>query len=1051
MSPNHNRSMCRWLPLVAVVLLLCTTVQAAEGTGGKAAAVKLSVEKWLLLGPVPAPLPAFNDEGEAKVGPADLLEYEHVPVRALTPEAGASVALLGKSSGAWVTASADTGGALIPAVGKLAAVAYLATYVEVPRWMKADIDLRATQPAELFVDGSSLIKQKTPQKANTEGAKKTGTAKLGEGKHLLVVKTVCIPGDTLGEWRIGVSLSPASGFESSPVLSLDPARGLTVGDVLEAPAVSAIRVSPDGEYVAVAMSERTPPEGKTEKRTEIRKVGNAKLVTTLRDMADASNWHWAPVGHVLSYVVTKDEAGTIRTLDITTGENQTIVRDVKNLSDYAWSRDGSFIIYSCSQKPDKDETGVHRLRSIADRRDDERDKTYLFASTVPTGMTRRITAGEYSTALYDIHPDGRSVLIGRTYEELSARPYSVTELVRVSLEDGSTETLCKGHWIGSAVWAPDGKKILITAAPSTFGSAGLDVPEGTIPNDYDTEAYLFDPATKTAEPLTKDFDPTVLTAFWPAGGASGASGADIYLVVEETEYVRLYRYNVKAKTFKRIEIDCDVVHDSDVAAKKGSIVLYGSSANVPARLFAVDSKANKGRLFFDPAADRYSHVKLGKVEDWKFTASDGREIAGHIHYPRDFDPTKKWPCIVYYYGGTSPVDRSFGGRYPKDLWAAHGYVVYILQPSGATGFGQSFSAFHVNDWGKIVSEEIIEGTQKFLDAHAFIDPHRVGCIGASFGGFMTELLVTRTDIFAAAVSHAGISSITSYWGGGYWGYDYNAVSAANSFPWNRPDIYVGQSPLFAADKVNTPLLLLHGTADTNVPPGESEQMYTALKLLGKEVEYLRVEGQNHFVLDYKKRIVWSDAILAWFDKWLKDEPEWWADMYPPIAEAGKKKPSEMGLRQATHEKYGLVLFGKVTRDDVEREIEGWGGTEYDTYTPDSAALEALRERLEGTEITCVFGTWCGDSKREVPRLWKILDEAEYPASDLTLYAVGSSRFTKEMKIPQELLDWSRDVKAWHDVTAVPTIIVTRRGRELGRIIEQPETTLEADLLKMLDR
>ena len=139
-------------------------------------------------------------------------------------------------------------------------------------------------------------------------------------------------------------------------------------------------------------------------------------------------------------------------------------------------------------------------------------------------------------------------------------------------------------------------------------------------------------------------------------------------------------------------------------------------------------------------------------------------------------------------------------------------------------------------------------------------------------------LVTKTDLFAAAVSHAGISSISSYWGEGYWGYTYNARSAAGSFPWNRPDLYVGQSPLFAADRVKTPLLLTHGRADTNVPVGESDTFFTALKLLGAPVEYLQVEGLDHLSLEHAKRIVWSRAIVAWFDRYLKDEPQWWEEL-----------------------------------------------------------------------------------------------------------------------------------------------------------------------------
>lgn len=187
---------------------------------------------------------------------------------------------------------------------------------------------------------------------------------------------------------------------------------------------------------------------------------------------------------------------------------------------------------------------------------------------------------------------------------------------------------------------------------------------------------------------------------------------------------------------------------------------------------------------------------------------------------------------------------------------------------------------HVNDWGIVTADEIILGTTKFLDSHSFIDAKRIGCIGASYGGFMTMLIQTRTNLFSAAAAHAGISSIASYWGEGYWGHLYNAVSAANSFPWNRKDIYVDQSPLFNADKISTPLLLLHGSVDTNVPPGESAQLFTALKLLGRVVEYIQIDNQDHHILDYGKRKIWTKTILAWFDKWLKGQPSWWASLYP---------------------------------------------------------------------------------------------------------------------------------------------------------------------------
>lgn len=236
--------------------------------------------------------------------------------------------------------------------------------------------------------------------------------------------------------------------------------------------------------------------------------------------------------------------------------------------------------------------------------------------------------------------------------------------------------------------------------------------------------------------------------------------------------------------------------------------------------------------------------------------------------------------IVYYYGGTSPTSRTFEGPYPAHVFAAQGYVVYIIQPSGATGFGQKFAALHVNAWGKRTAEDIIEGVKQFVKEHPYVNDKKIGCVGASYGGFMTMYLQTRTDIFAAAVSHAGISSISSYWGEGYWGYTYSSGASAHSYPWNNPDLYVKQSPLFSADKVHTPILFTHGTVDTNVPIGESIQMYTALKILGRPAEFIQVKDENHGVMNYKRRVEWNNSIMAWFAKWLKDDNGWWKGLYP---------------------------------------------------------------------------------------------------------------------------------------------------------------------------
>lgn len=1035
------------LLILLLALLLCPRGAIVAGTGEENAPENgdpkgIQISEWLLLGPIPSPLPAFHAEGKKKMDAAFLLSKPHLAIEDMTPIAGGRVSLIGGKTAVWNRAPADTAGVLLPADTLMPQIAYLAVYIEAGRWLEMEVTASGNHPFEITVDGASAVKS---AKRAPAGKSETGTAKIKRGTHLVLVKTVCMPADTLSAWNIDVRISPGEKYTGEIAQGISPERKLSIEHILDPPRASGARISPDGTLIAVKMGKFIRPEGGRERWLEIRRFKDGSLVRTIRDIKELSDVQWAPTGNRLSYKTSEKGVSAIRVADLDTGGIETIVGGMKELGGYDWSPDGTYIIYSVTEKPEPDKTGVKHLHDLEDRLAYARRRSYLHVASVPRGVTRRITAGKYSSYLDDIHPDGRTLLVTRHIEDLSERPYGKGELVRMDLESGKTELYLTAPWMEGAMWSPDGKEILVLAGPSTFGDAGKNVPEGVVPNDYDTQAYIFDPATKDIDPITKTFAPSITGAHW-----SRADG-DIYFIAEEGEFVRLYRYDPGKRTFKRLDLGFEVIErGGSFALGAARAALVASSAGHPTRLYAVDLGRGRAREIFDPGADMFRHVRLGTVEKWSFTSSGGTEIDGRVHYPPDFDPDGTYPCIVYYYGGTSTVNRSFGGRYPKNLWAAGGYIVYVIQPSGATGYGQEFSARHVNDWGKIVADEIIEGTGKFLDAHPFVDPGRVGCIGASFGGFMTQLLVTKTDIFAAAVSHAGISSIASYWGEGYWGYGYSAVATAESFPWNRRDIYVDRSPLFAADRVNTPLLLLHGAEDTNVPRGESDQMFIALKLLGKPVEYIRFAGQNHFILDYKKRKAWNDAIISWFDRWLKDEPEWWLDMYPPSEEQSAGEPGDIELFASELEGWGMVLLGKITRETIVEHIPHWD-EEYFDYSPDATLIPELQQHMKGISFRIVLGTWCSDSQREVPRLWKILDEIGLPESDVTAYAVGSSRFTVEMPIPPEVLDWSTELKEHYGIELVATIIVERFGREIGRIVETPEESLEKDLVRILLR
>jgi dipeptidyl aminopeptidase/acylaminoacyl peptidase len=844
------------------------------------------VTRWLVLGPALDPLPAFHGEKPGSYGVEDLLKAERFPARPWRPAEGSDESWFGGGRLSWAPRDAGPDGLVSLAVPEgvsegRPATAWLAAYVTVDRYRSLSLEVRGSQPRRAWLDGDPVAMGGTEKDA-VKPADVEATLGLTAGKHVLVLLTVLDPART-ASWTVGASLHASKEAGGAAfAATLDPAWDLDVRDVLDAPQITALAVSPEGTEVAVTLSRVIPSTDDAESWLEIRSAADGALLRAWRGSPAVKQVAWDPEGRWLSYVTEAKggsgdpERSTLWVLDRRTQEVRPLLERVENLSDYLWSPDGRALVFASSVKPEPDKRGVTRFEGLLDRQKDYRTKSYLHLVTVPEGTRRRLTAGALTASGAAFSPDGRKLLFVREVEDFGARPYTRKEIWEIDLSDFSVRKLRDGRWIESAQYSPDGKRILFQAGPSEFGSEGVHVPDGTTPNEGDGQLYVWDPATSQVEAITRDFDPSVISAVW------SRADRNIYLKAEDRDRVRLFRYDVAQKTFTPIATECDVAQEVSLAARAPVAAVSGTSPWIPERLALAELRSGASRVLLEPAAAWFAGARKGSVEPWSFAASSGRTIDGRVYLPPGFDPARpeKYPAIVYYYGGTSPVSRDFGGRYPKEWWAAQGYLVYVLEPSGATGFGQAFSALHVNDWGEITSGEIVEGTRRFLEAHPYADPRRVGCIGASFGGFMTETIVTKTDLFAAAVSHAGISSISSYWGEGYWGYSYSALATAGSFPWNRRDVFVDRSPLFRADKARTPILLTHGSADTNVPPGESASFYTALKLLGVPVEFVQVDGMDHLILDHAKRIVWSRTILAWFDRWLKDQPEGWDALYP---------------------------------------------------------------------------------------------------------------------------------------------------------------------------
>ena len=737
----------------------------------------------------------------------------------------------------------------------------MAGFISSDRWTKASINISTNAIFELSLNGKRVKSQGKPSDRPVKI-----DLTLGTGIHEMSLKLISME-KTL---RFAADLSAAN---DSAVLSwsTNPTRTLTINDVLEGVSISGARLSNSGKYLLIQTNEVLAGSGKTQSSFQVYDMELKRNLFALRNNALRADW--MPKSDRFYYQVNRDGTSDVIIYDMKSGTESVAASGLKSAGRIVWSPAEDYFVYSRNEEAEK--TGdLKRVFDNEDRIPGTRNRSYLYMYNPGTKVSQPLTAGSRSAMLQAISPDGRRVLFSVSRQDYSEPPFSKQTLYELEISTMRLDTIWsdKLHG-GSCQYSPDGTQLLVSGGPETFGSLGVKVSEGRIPNSYDTQLFLFDLKSRKAEPLTRNFDPAAGMAYWAPDGK-------IYLTATERDYVNLYRLDPKRRSFTKIDVPVEVITSVDYAKNNSIAVLRGTSICIPDRLYTLDLSTGKSTLLCDPAAGRLEDVISCQTEEWNFKNSRGTTIYGRVYYPVNYDPSKMYPLIVNFYGGTTPTSRAFGGRYPKEIWAAEGYMVYVLQPSGATGFGQDFSALHVNGWGREAIDDIIEGTKKFLAAFPSADADNVGCIGASYGGFTTMMLQTRTDIFRTAIAHAGISDITSYWGEGYWGYSYSAGATTGSYPWNRRDIYVDNSPLFNADKFSNSILLLHGTADTNVPPGESLQYYAALKILGKDVEMVLVSGENHQILDYKKRIEWHNTIMSWFDMKLKNQPQHWNEMYP---------------------------------------------------------------------------------------------------------------------------------------------------------------------------
>lgn len=800
-------------------------VMAADGSR------KVKIERFQLVGPYAVRPPVMIDSTN--------IEREKYDVSGMLTAAPLSN-----------TAAKSWQGTVLPVVAGSNSVGELHFCITPKSYTVGKLNVKGPKNYKLFVDGKE----------------KNGELKLIPTPHPVTVKYMCSAGeadsiDIEFEYSKGVGVEVGDGTQRRYMLS-DNMNGLKL---------SGGSLSPNGRY-ALVKYRQTGSDGKVLSYTDLTEVATKRMLARFQS---SQSPQWMPKSNEVVYKQTSGSKTQLYRQNPETGMSQLWIADMPKGS-WDISPTEEFLILTVSENEDEKRPDVYQIIEPDDRQPGWREHSYLAKYDVATGICSRLTFGNKSMRIYDISSDGSRLLIGYGKRRLAKQPFFLSTILELDLGTMKCDTVIdKEGFMHGISYSPDGGSFLITGSPEFMNGIGSTLGEGKAANDYDNQLYIMDRQTRNVRPMTKYFNPSV--DGWPVWSEYDGM---VYFQAENRDCLTFYRMNPKTGTITEISTPESYLYGFSAAKTAPAILHWGQSPTMATNLYLLDTKNTKSRMFIDRSSEITDGIVLSQCNRWQFISHRGDTITGQYYLPIGMEEGRKYPVVVYYYGGCSPTGSYLESYYSPQMFAAQDYIFLVLEPSGATGFGQEFSARHINAWGDYTADDIIEGVKAFCAGHDYADASKVGCMGASYGGFMTQYLQTKTDIFAAAVSHAGISNITSYWGGGYWGYSYSQVAARDSYPWSNPELYTMHSPLFNADKVNTPLLFVHGDADTNVPFNESVQMFTALKLLGKETAFVAVNNQDHHILDYQKRITWQNTIFAWFAKWLKGDGEWWNAMYP---------------------------------------------------------------------------------------------------------------------------------------------------------------------------
>jgi acylaminoacyl-peptidase len=637
------------------------------------------------------------------------------------------------------------------------------------------------------------------------------------------------------------------------------------------------QISPDGDRVLFTYTTANMKENRYDSHIWLLHLKNRTLRQFTHGKGNDNNPRWSPDGRNILFLSNRkseqekaeDEKAKMQVWVIPAdgGEARRITFVEEGAQRPTWSPDGKTILFFCNvfegeRAKDSDTKIIRRIKYRFDGRGYFWGmRTHLFSVPSKGGGVRQLTDGEFDVETATWSPDGKQIALVSNLEEDADLSF-FNNIYTIPAKGGKPKILWNGEKEGIDIrtttleWSPDGKHLAF---------AGRVIEDTNFVSYKNAHVWILPVKGGKAKNLTVDFDRTV--SFLGQLKWSPTS-RHVYFTVPEHGSIQLCRVSLDGKVERVIKGRISVLGFS--LDRSGSIIAFNTTdATTPSELWIKDESGvrrvtnmNRGLLM---------KLRPIKPDEFWFKASDGVRVQGWIIKPRNFDEGKKYPMILEIHGGPHADYGYMLTTSDFQVLADHGFVVVYTNPRGSTGYGESFAAEISGNWGERDYQDLMEAVDYVIKTYLFIDPDRLGVMGVSYGGYMTNWVVGHTDRFKAAVSLNSICNLYSDWGTGDISWRDHSETRGKD-PWDDPNWFMEKSPISYIKNIKTPLLLIHSEEDYRCAIEQSEQLFLGLKKLKRIAEFVRFPGESHQFGSFgkpKHRVERLQHILRWFDTYLK--------------------------------------------------------------------------------------------------------------------------------------------------------------------------------------